>query len=159
MVIPARPAEYFPPKTILYLILFFISLPGISFAEVRDAYVKYVVDGDTVRLYGGESVRYIGIDTPEKGEPFYGEAKGRNKALVKGKRIRLVICDEEKRDKYGRLLAWVYADGVFVNKVLIKEGMGKTLMIPPCGLKTEKEFKEAERGAKEGRLGIWAGVK
>ncbi|MEE9613574.1 MAG: thermonuclease family protein [Thermodesulfobacteriota bacterium] len=128
--------------------------------------VKKVIDGDTIAVYGGERVRYVGIDTPERGEPFYREATERNRALVLGGaggggggggRVRLVVCGEEPRDKYGRLLGWVYAGGVQVEEVLLREGLARTLTIPPCGLKKEKEYSGYQREARSRGLGIWGG--
>src|SRR5919106_2430176 len=93
-----------------------------------DALVTRVVDGDTVevRIAGGrDEVRYIGIDTPETvkpGEPvqcFGHRASAANRRLVEGRRVRLVF-DRERRDVYGRLLAYVYVRGRFVNAELVR---------------------------------------
>src|SRR3954447_12250113 len=86
------------------------------------ARVQRVVDGDTVVLAGGERVRYIGVDTPESVKPgtpvqcFAEAASHFNTRLIEGERVRLRF-DAERRDRYGRLLAYVYRarDGMFVN--------------------------------------------
>lgn len=144
-------------KALLVFFIILSAVPCLSEAsERKETFVKYVIDGDTITVPGGESVRYIGIDTPERGEPFYMEARQRNLSLVKGRKITLVFCDNERRDKYGRLLAWVYAGGVFVNEVLLKEGLARRLPIPPCGTMFSDEFKAAEKAARDKRLGIWA---
>ena len=75
---------------------------------VRVTKVAAVIDGDTIEIEGGQWVRYLGIDTPEIGQPFYEEARNKNKELVLGKNVRLDICKSEPKDKYGRLLAYVY---------------------------------------------------
>lgn len=143
-------------KPLLIFLIILSAIAGTSVASTRkDTYIKHVIDGDTVVVSQGESVRYIGIDTPEKGEPFYVEAKARNRALVKGKKVILVFCDKERRDKYGRLLAWVYAEGVFVNETLLKEGLARRLTISPCGTAFFDKFKAAEDHAREQGLGIW----
>jgi endonuclease YncB( thermonuclease family) len=80
-----------------------------------------VVDGDTVRLSNGDRVRYIGIDTPEIGEPYYEEARSANRRLVEGEKIRLEE-DINDEDTFGRLLRYVYADGTFVNAELARQG-------------------------------------
>ena len=102
------------------------------------AQVLRVVDGDTirVRLDGGrtERVRYIGVDTPESVKPgtavqcFAKRAAAANAALVAGRSVRLV-GDVEQRDRYGRLLAYVYRepDGAFVNAQLVRDGYARTL--------------------------------
>jgi micrococcal nuclease len=80
-----------------------------------------VVDGDTIILSNGEKVRLIGVDTPETVRPntpveYYGkEASAFTKKMVEGKPVRLEY-DWQQRDKYGRLLAYVYLmDGTFIN--------------------------------------------
>lgn len=117
--------------------------------------VNRVIDGDTVELTSGERVRYVGIDTPERGEPFYIEAKQRNMSLTLGLNVRLVICVGEPRDKYGRLLGWVRSGGVDVAAVLLREGLARVMVIPPCGLKKRDEFKGYETRARQRGLGIW----
>ena len=100
-----------------------------------------MVDGDTirVRLDGRtERVRYIGVDTPESVKPgtpvqcYAKRAAAANAALVAGRSVRLV-GDVEQRDRYGRLLAYVYRepDGAFVNAQLVRDGYARTLTIAP----------------------------
>jgi len=137
-------------------VFFLCAFPALCAAGTVIAKVRRVVDGDTVVIEGGEKVRYVGIDTPERGEPFYGEAKKRNISLVAGRQVRLVVCDAEPRDKYGRLLAFVYAADVFVNRTLVEEGLARRLIIPPCGLPVAREFRRLEQNAREKGLGLWA---
>lgn len=118
--------------------------------------VSRVIDGDTVRLSDGRTIRYIGMDTPERKEPFYQKARQRNAELVIGKAVRLKVCPENPRDKYGRTLAWVYAGDVFVNEALLREGLARVLIIPPCGTPKAGEFRRIEREARERKAGIWA---
>jgi len=158
VALPVIKKRYAAACSAVFFLCFF-ALPPRCLARSITAKVRRVVDGDTVVLEGGERVRYVGIDTPERGEPFYGEAKKMNRSLVQGRVVRLEICDEEERDKYGRLLAFVYADAVFVNRLIIKEGLARRLIIPPCGLPVSVEFKRLEQRAKERRLGMWGPVK
>src|SRR5919197_825984 len=106
-----------------------------------EARVTRVVDGDTVKvLIGGreDTVRYIGMDTPETHKPgtpvqcFGRAASADNARLVAGRRVRLRF-DVERRDRYGRLLAYVYRlpDGLFVNAELVRAGYARQLTIPP----------------------------
>ncbi|MBE9527915.1 MAG: thermonuclease family protein [Proteobacteria bacterium] len=118
--------------------------------------VAFVYDGDTVRTSGGLIIRYIGIDTPERGEPFYSRASKRNIELVKGKKVELYVCKGEPKDKYGRTLGWVYVDGLFVNGALLEEGLGRSLIIPPCGTEKRDELLGIESRAQEAGVGIWA---
>jgi len=125
-------------------------------AEPSSGRAAWVVDGDTAVLVGGEKVRYLGIDTPERGEPFYNEAKERNKALVGSRSVRLEVCRETPRDNYGRLLAYVYADGVDVGATLLREGLARPLVIPPCGLPKAAEFAQAADIAVAKGIGVWS---
>jgi micrococcal nuclease len=124
--------------------------------------ITRVVDGDTVEVElasGSYDVRYIGIDTPESvtpGEPvecFGKRASAANARLVEGERVRLVF-DSERRDRYGRLLAYVYAGEVFVNAELVRGGLARTLEIAPntahAGL-----FDRLEQGAANAGRGLW----
>ena len=126
--------------------------------------VTRVVDGDTVhvRLDGDdEAVRYIGVDTPETVKPrtpvqcFGTAASAYNHRLVDGQPVRLRF-DAEQRDRYGRLLAYVYRarDGLFVNAALVRGGYATTLTIPP-NTEHASQFATLERRARERRRGLW----
>jgi len=95
-----------------------------------EAVVKRVIDGDTVELESGEKVRYIGVDTPERGKSGYDEATEFNRNMVEGKEVHLEY-DQRCTDQYNRLLAYVCADSTMVNEELIREGHAKTLHIKP----------------------------
>jgi micrococcal nuclease len=125
-----------------------------------------VVDGDTIDIaINGkkERVRYIGMDTPEivdstKLKSCFGvEASKRNSELVRGKKVALVK-DVSERDKYGRLLRYVYVDGEFVNLELVQEGFARSLTISP-DVAHSNVFMTAERSAREKNLGLWATCK
>lgn len=117
------------------------------------AKVEWVVDGDTVVITGGERVRYIGIDAPEVGEPFYYEAKRFNEQLVGGKRVKLER-DVSDRDDYGRLLRYVYVDGVFVNGEMVRNGYALAKKYPP-DTKYQAYLEKLESEAKRLRNGLW----
>jgi micrococcal nuclease len=128
-----------------------------------DVVVRKVVDGDTLEVSGGERVRLIGVDTPESVTPerpvgcFGKEASRFTSSLVPpGTPIRLV-GDVEQRDRFGRLLAYVYrqADGLFVNAELLRQGFAQLLTIPPNIAHTD-EFTAIARRAREGAQGLWA---
>lgn len=131
--------------------------------EARGAVVLDVVDGDTVEVdMGGrsESIRYIGIDTPEVDpsigvECFGPEASRLNESLVGGRRVRLVF-DDELRDRYGRLLAYVYVGRTLVNAEIVRRGYARTLTIPP---NTDRAplFTRLERAAGRTGRGLWSG--
>jgi len=127
------------------------------------AYVLRAVDGDTieVRLPDGEEedVRYIGVDTPETVKPdtpvqcFGPQASDFNHRLVEHRRVRLVF-GVERRDVYGRLLAYVYLDGRFVNAELVRRGLARTLTIPPND-RFAGRLKRLEIAAARAGRGLW----
>jgi micrococcal nuclease len=103
------------------------------------AVVTRVVDGDTVEArIGGETedVRLIGIDTPETVKPgtpvqcFGPRASGFTHELLEGRTVRFVF-GVERRDRYGRLLAYAHLGDLFVNAILVRRGLARTLTIPP----------------------------
>lgn len=126
---------------------FFIACSLASFAysacplpqETREARVRYVIDGDTVRLVDGRRIRLIGLDTPElarKGqpdEPFAQAARVRLAELIaaNGDRVRLQY-GAERRDRYGRTLAHLYDDqGRNLEEILLREGYARMIAIAP----------------------------
>ena len=126
--------------------------------------VVTVTDGDTIWvccLNGQrEKVRYIGIDAPEtqhpvKGVQEYGhEAKAANRKLMQGKAVRLEF-DVARRDRYGRLLAYVYLeDGMFVNAWLVEHGFAQVMTVPP-NVKYQNLFLRLQREARGSKRGLW----
>jgi len=115
--------------------------------------VTRIIDGDTIELETGERVRLICIDTPERGEDGYNEASSYLKSLILNEDIKLVK-DISDKDRYGRLLRYIYVDGDFVNELIVKEGYGKAYPYNP-DTSLCPEIKEAETYAKSNNLGIW----
>jgi micrococcal nuclease len=127
-----------------------------------EARVTRVVDGDTVEATVGgatEDVRYIGVDTPESVKPetpvqcYALEASHFNERLVEGETVRLDY-DDERRDVYGRLLAYVHLGDEFVNEELVRLGYARTLTIPPNDRYAER-FAEVQRQAAAAGRGLW----
>lgn len=122
-----------------------------------------VVDGDTIIIdYNGkeERVRLIGVDTPESVHP--NESKNTEdgiktsdytKQRLSGKTVELEL-DVSQRDKYGRILAYVYIDGQMYNKELLKIGYAKLATYPP-NVKYVDEFTELQKEARENKVGLW----
>ena len=123
--------------------------------------VVRVVDGDTIEIEGGQTVRYIGIDTPETVHPqktvecFGREASNKNKEIVDGKFVRLEK-DVSEVDKYGRLLRYIYVDDVFVNELLVREGFAHASSYPP-DVKYQDLLSSAQKEAQSQNKGLWAG--
>ena len=128
--------------------------------DASTARVERVVDGDTIRLEGVGSVRLIGIDTPETQggrEECFGPEATRyvERLLPPGARVRYTV-GEEARDRYGRLLVYLYApDGAALNQLLVTAGYATTLTIAPND-RYAQAFERAERRARLGRKGMWA---
>lgn len=112
-----------------------------------------IIDGDTFITDSGERVRLIGMDTPEKNEYYYKEAKKRLEDLILNKTI-LLENDQGKKDKYGRYLRYVFINDTFVNIKLVEEGYARPLTIKP-NYKFEKEIKKAANSAMNKGIGIW----
>ena len=145
------------PRVRLLVIIVFLLLLICSCTSPPDtALVTRVIDGDTIVIEGGYRVRYIGIDTPEidDGEPFGMEAFEVNQRLVEGKIVRLER-DVSQTDKYGRLLRYVYVDGIFVNAELVRLGLAEAKAYPP-DTKYQEYLEELEREARDAGWGIWA---
>jgi len=127
--------------------------------------VTKIVDGDTIKVEINnqiETVRLIGIDTPETKDPrktvqcFGKEASEKTKELLENKMVRLEAdSTQTDRDKYGRLLRYIYLEnGTFINKKLIEEGFAfeYTYQIPYL---YQAEFKAAQKLAETNNLGLW----
>jgi micrococcal nuclease len=133
----------------------------------QNATLVSVTDGDTITVTVDgtkEKVRLIGIDTPETKKPdtpvqcFGPEASAFTTSLLpKGTPLHLER-DVEARDKYGRLLAYVYRtdDGMFVNMEIIARGYARLLTFPPNVAHVD-DFVAAARAAEQANLGLWAG--
>ncbi|MFH1593177.1 MAG: thermonuclease family protein [Candidatus Omnitrophota bacterium] len=152
---------------------FRFSLPFIKRYNYDSILITRVVDGDTVELENRERVRLIGIDTPEAwfSSKLERDAKRTKKdyktiitmgiaaskftrALAEKKIVRLEF-DAEKKDRYGRLLAYVYLpDGRMLNAELVKEGYAQVYTFPP-NVKYVELFSKMQREARESNRGFW----
>ena len=124
--------------------------------DLESVTVAKVVDGDTIELTDGRRVRYIGINTPERDQPYYEEATEANRQLVGNKEVGLEF-DVETFDQYGRSLAYVWVGGTMVNWEIVNQGYANAFTVPP-NVKYEEQFRQAEREAREAERGLWAGA-
>lgn len=137
-----------------------VEVPSDSARE--RAVVEKIIDGDTVELSDGRVVRYIGIDTPETKHPTkpigcWGlQAHQRNSELVAGKVIFLEK-DRSETDRYGRLLRYVYSEGVMVNETLVREGHAIAKAYKP-DITKQSMLLAAQVFAQEQHVGIWSPV-
>ena len=148
------------------LVLLLTLLPSSVASQSDPAVVQVVrvIDGDTIQVCciarKREKVRYIGINTPEtkhptKGVEYYGkEAAKANRKLVEDKTVILTF-DVEQRDRYGRLLAYVFLeDGTFVNAWLVEHGFAQVMTVPP-NVKHQELFLKLQREARDEGRGLW----
>ncbi len=139
--------------------------PALKDHKMTVAEVKRVVDGDTFETKSGEKVRLIGVNTPETVKPnspveHYGkEASQFTKSKLTGKTVYL-FADAGDKDKYGRLLRYVFIQGdpVMFNETLIRQGYANTMTIPPNVL-FQDSFVKLEREARSKKKGLWADPK
>lgn len=145
-------------KNIIILVL--SAFICIASTNIHHYTVKYIYDGDTILLFNGDKVRYIGIDAPEIdykngiNEYMALQSRNMNTNLVYNRDIYLEF-DIEKRDRYGRLLAYAFhQNGDMVNNALLKHGLAWIMAIPP-NLKYFSVFLESQRYAISEKLGLW----
>lgn len=123
--------------------------------------VRKVVDGDTIIVDGNQSVRLLGVDTPETVkpetpvQPWGPEATEFTRRHVEGQTVRLEF-DHEKYDKYNRLLAYVYLDKWLLNEELIRAGLSPAVTKYPYSSAMKVRFRAAEDEARRQKLGIWS---
>lgn len=148
------------------MIVIFVLFPYHSKKKLhREGYCERVVDGDTiVVVQGGKDVhvRLIGVDTPETKDPrrpvqwFGKEATEFTTDMVLGKPVILTRDSSTKPvDFYGRMLAYVWVHGVLLNKEIIRKGYGHVYVKYPFDAEKMKEFRLAEREAREHKRGLW----
>lgn len=136
---------------------------GVSYSSgSTDELVKVVkvIDGDTIKIETGEVVRLIGIDAPETVHPskplacFGEKSSAKAREILEGGLVRLEK-DVSDRDKYGRLLRYVWKGEELVNEILVREGYATVSTYPP-DVKYQYRFLEAQRLAREENRGLWA---
>ncbi len=130
---------------------------GLAGGGAARGTVLRVTDGDTIRIRldggGVERVRYIGVDTPERGRCYARQATAANARML-GRRIRLEY-DVERRDRYGRLLAYVHGrDGRMVNAELVRGGYAVPLDVAP-NLRQAVRLRRLAREARGAGRGLW----
>ena len=143
-----------------------VATRGILVTEDNTVLVTRVVDGDTIEvsLNGKkEMVRLIGIDAPETVDPrktiecFGKEASEKTKEILNGKIITLESDPTQgNRDKYGRLLRYVFINELNINKLMISEGFAHEYTYQSNPYKYQSEFENAQKQAKKSRVGLWS---
>ncbi len=128
-------------------------------ANATAAQLISVTDGDTIRvtLNGAEEiVRYVGIDTPERGQPGYRAATEANRTLL-GNGALYLVPDVTNRDNFGRLLRYIYtADGTFVNQQMLAQGWAQPVEYTP-DTRHAADFRAVTAAAARNGVGFWGG--
>src|SRR5438445_10040591 len=150
---------------LLPLIVLLAWVTGIAGAQpaTLEGTVVRIVDGDTIHVRLSdrvEKVRYIGVNTPEVHHPRKGEEPGGreaadvNRTLVAARHVRLEM-DVQTRDRYGRLLAYVWVDDTMVNAELVRRGYAQVMTVPP-NVRHQALFVKLQRDAREAGRGLWS---
>lgn len=152
----------------MMITIFLCILAGCSIendnSDFINAKVNRVIDGDTLNISidgKEETVRLLLVDTPETVhptkpvEPYGPEASSYMKELLIGKKVNLEL-DVGERDKYGRLLAYIYIEEKMVNKLLLEKGLARVAYVFEPNTKYVDEFYEIQKQAQNKAIGIWS---
>lgn len=138
-----------------------VGIPEEEFESYSETWlVTRVVDGDTIEVTQGfkrETVRFIGVDTPERGECFYADASNKLKQLVLGEEVELRLDDTQgDTDQYDRILRYVFLeDGTHVGEVMIDEGFAREYTFKRK-YEFQETFRQGEDASRTERRGLWA---
>ena len=148
-------------KIILLILLLYISGCSITGQVIGEPkldgpyLVTKVVDGDTADLQGLGRVRFSGINTPEKGDCYYKEAKEKLTNMILNQEV-YAEKDRSDKDKYDRYLRYVYLNDTFVNGVLVQEGYAVVFDKYKKDTGRYEQLKKLEEIAVENKLGVWS---
>ncbi len=125
-----------------------------------------VIDGDTIKLKlknKTETVRFLLVDSPEIrdkitdiAQPYSLEAKALTSEMIKNSQEITIEKDKSERDKYGRYLAYVYADGKSIQEALLTSGLARVAYVFAPNTKYESQFRSIETAAESKKIGIWS---
>lgn len=127
-------------------------LIGVLFS-LSQVTVTRVIDGDTVEISDGRHIRYIGIDSPEKGDCYATAAAKLNEELVLGKKVKLELGLNEL-DEFGRTLAYVWVNGKLVNEKLLQNGAGE-FFLDTVNVNHQEALIQAANKSYDQRVGLW----
>jgi micrococcal nuclease len=145
----------------LLVVLALVSVAAAAPRALEGVVVK-IVDGDTIHVRTAErieKIRYIGINAPEIHHPTRGEEPGgrdaseANRRLVAGRHVRLEL-DVQSRDRYGRLLAYVWVGETMINAELVRQGYAQVMTVPP-NVRYQRLLVDLQRDARQAGRGLW----
>jgi len=140
------------------------SNPQDSDAIIKTVPVTKIIDGDTIKVTLNdreETVRFLLVDTPETHHPTLGvqpyglKAAAYTKKLLEGRNVQLELAKNDGRDKYGRVLAYLFINGKSVEQLLLENGLARVAYIYPPNTKYLNAYRQAEKKAQENKLNIW----
>jgi micrococcal nuclease len=142
---------------LVILLLRFTDEIGIDIDPADRFVIKKVIDGDSFVLAGGDKLRLLSVDTPEKDELYFEKAKMMVSEITKNK-LGDLEYGNKRRDKYGRLLGYLYIDTIFVNKIILDSGLGYLYLFKDTDINNEKTklLLKAQQKAIDNRIGIWS---
>jgi len=141
---------YFLPTILLILAHF----SQFLLSKTQEHFVVKVLDGDTIELENGDKIRLLGIDAPEIGEAFSQEAKLALEEILLGNIVKIEKDENLDKDKYGRLLRYVFLEEKLVNCEMVKLGLAKSMA--GKDVKYYECFEKAEEEARIKKVGIWS---
>ncbi len=149
-------------KKILFLLFILIFISSCTTGNVIKENPKEgpflvikVIDGDTLDIETGERIRLSGIDTPEKGECYYKEAKSTLANLTLNKTV-LIQQDITNKDKYGRLLRYIYLEDILINEYLVRDGYARVYDKYKDDTSKYGLLKHSEIKAFDEKKGLWS---
>ena len=132
------------------------SSPTPVISPIQNPTVIEVTDGDTIKLSDEKTFRLYGVNSPEVKEPYFEEAKAFTENLILGKEFSFEQEENYKVDKFGRMLGYVFIDGVNLNIELVRNGLARVVLYEKrAKIKYQDELLSTEKIAKEMKLGIW----
>jgi len=143
-------------NTLFPLCLLLATLLAATAAPAQEAQFLSVIDGDSLVLEidgSTREVRLIGIDAPEHGQEYGVQARCEAMRLCYGHSLR-VEYDRQRKDKYGRLLAYVYSGDKLLNAEMVRAGLALAVRYEPNVLHYD-QLREAEKEARARRRGFW----
>lgn len=123
-------------------------------SSVDTATVIDVLDGDTFVLSNTTRIRLIGVDTPEKGEPFADVARAFADSVLRNRKVRIEL-DRLREDRYERTLGYLFLDGIFFNELLVRNGLARVYQFKE-NRRYSKKFINAQKDARKNKVGIWS---
>ena len=123
---------------------------------IMKATVTRIIDGDNLELDNGKSIRLYGINCPEKNQKFSKEAIDLSTKLALNQQITIDYQPNYTKDRWNRLLGYVFIDDTFLNEELIRQGYCEvTIYSKRAKLKYQEELISAQDQAKQEKFGRW----